>query len=184
MSQAIESAVAVLKQGGIIAYPTEAVFGLGCDPDDDDALTRLLSLKQRPPGKGLIIIAADYEQLLPYIESLTPEQKAKLDRTWPGSVTWLLPVKRTISRLLRGEHDTVAARVTSHPVASGLCRAFGKPIVSTSANLAGQPAARTAKEVLNQFDDNVDVILDGEVDIHANPSQIRDLLTDRIIRNN
>ena len=182
MSKAIESAVAALKQGGIIAYPTEAVFGLGCDPDNESALERLLELKQRPQEKGLIIIAASYEQLQPYIQPLANKQKEKVESTWPGSITWLLPVNKNVSRLLRGEHETIAARVTAHPVASKLCQQYGKPVVSTSANVAGLAPARSVGEVIQQFNKQVDYILDGEVDLEANPSEIRDLLTDRIIR--
>ena len=182
MFRAIESAVAVLKQGGIVAYPTEAVFGLGCDPDNDAALDRLLKLKQRPANKGLIIIAASVEQLGPYIQSLTKEQIQKLDACWPGPVTWLLPVKDSVSSLIRGEHASIAVRVTAHPVASELCRQYGKPVVSTSANLAGQEPARTAVEVKHQFAEEIDYVLDGEVDLNASPSEIRDLVTDKIIR--
>lgn len=182
MPDAIESAVAVLKQGGIIAYPTEAVFGLGCDPDDDIALNRLLSLKQRPAEKGLIIIAASLEQLQPYIKALSEDQKQKLLATWPGRVTWLIPVKQSVSRLLVGQHDSIAARVTAHPVASELCRQYGKPLVSTSANLSGHEPARSASEVKKQFANNVDFVVDGEVDLAGKPSQIRDLISDKIIR--
>lgn len=182
MPDALEYAVAVLKRGGIIAYPTEAVFGLGCDPDDDAALARLLSLKQRPAEKGLIIIAASIEQLQPYIEPLSEEQKQKLQATWPGRVTWLLPVKEQVSRLLVGQHDSIAARVTAHPVASELCRQYGKPLVSTSANLSGHEPARSVEEVKQQFADTIDCIVDGEVDLTGKPSQIRDLISDRVIR--
>lgn len=182
MSSAIESAVAVLKLGGIIAYPTEAVFGLGCDPDNESALQRLLALKQRPHEKGLIIIASSYEQLQPYIQPLAKEQREKLEATWPGSVTWLLPVNKKVSTLLRGEHETIAARVTAHPVANKLCKQYGKPVVSTSANITGLLPARTMSEVIKQFDNKIDYILDGEVDLNANPSEIRDLLTGSIIR--
>jgi L-threonylcarbamoyladenylate synthase len=182
MRDAIESAVAVLKQGGIIAYPTEAVFGLGCDPDDDAALNRLLALKQRPAEKGLIIIAASFEQLKPYIQTLTENQKQKLLATWPGRVTWLLPVKNTVSRLLVGQHDSIAARVTAHPIASELCRQYGKPLVSTSANLSGHEPARSVGEVKKQFANNLDYIVDGDVDLKAMPSEIRDLISDKVIR--
>lgn len=182
MSAAIESAVAVLQKGGIIAYPTEAVFGLGCDPDNEVILKRLLRLKLRPVDKGLIIVAASFDQLLPYIRPLTDKQKHKLDSTWPGSVTWLLPVSDSVSGLLCGKHKTIAARVTAHPIASTLCQRYGKPIVSTSANLSGQAPARSAKEVKMQFKDQIDFIVDGEVDLEANPSEIRDILTGKITR--
>ena len=182
MPDAIQSAVAVLKEDGVIAYPTEAVFGLGCDPNSDPALQRLLDLKQRPAEKGLIIIAADLEQVLPYIQPLTDAQRKKLQASWPGRVTWLLPVNPAVSKLLVGEHNSIAARVTPHPVASELCRQFGKPLVSTSANLSGREPARSVGEVREQFGDQLDAVIDGEVDMDGKPSEIRDLISDKIIR--
>ena len=178
----IDTAVEAMRNGGIIAYPTEAVFGLGCDPDNHAALTELLLLKQRPASKGLILIAADLSQLEPYI---APVDEAILQRalnTWPGPVTWLFPCDRNIDPLLKGEFMTIAVRVTAHPVARQLCQTFGKPIVSTSANLSGQPAARTAAEVRAQFADRLAVIVDGQVDLQAQPSEIRDLVSNKVIR--
>src|SRR5512143_218632 len=134
----LREAVRVLHHGGLIAYPTEAVYGLGCDPRNADAVLRLLNLKQRPWQKGLILIAADLAQLDPYLLPLDEMMRARVVPTWPGPNTWLLPARVETPHWLRGEHDTLAVRVTAHPVAAALCRAFGGPIVSTSANLAGK----------------------------------------------
>lgn len=178
----IDSAVAAMRNGGVIAYPTEAVFGLGCDPDNHVALTALLALKQRSASKGLILIAAELTQLLPYIAEVdTPLQQRAL-ATWPGPVTWLFPCAKQIDPLLRGEHQTIAIRVTAHPLARQLCLAFGKAIVSTSANLSGHAPARTVAEVQAQFTDRLAAIVDGQVDLGARPSEIRDLLSNKVIR--
>jgi L-threonylcarbamoyladenylate synthase len=180
----VDEAVTALRQGQVIAYPTEAVFGLGCDPDNEQAIQHLLELKDRPGQKGLIIIAADISQLSDYIneQMIDEEMWTRAEETWPGPYTWLMPAKETVSNLLMGEHNTIAVRVTAHPVASKLCRKFAKPIVSTSANYSGQAPARSAEEVQDQFLEHVKYIVDGQVDRNASPSEIRDLLTNKIIR--
>lgn len=181
-SQQINTAVKALQQGGVIAYPTEAVYGLGCDPRNLQAVERLLSLKQRSPDKGLILIAAEYEQLAPYLADIDSSRKAEIFSTWPGPVTWLWPAKPTVSSLLRGIHETIAVRVTAHSLAAALCRAFGGPIVSTSANLSGQLPTRNSEQVYEQFGDQLDYVLVGQVGGLSSPSQIRDALTGIIIR--
>lgn len=178
----LDKALSALRDGQVIAYPTEAVYGLGCDPDNEVALQRLLEIKQRDPDKGLILIAAEFAQLQPYLASVSVEQLQVCLATWPGPYTWLIPKHQGLSHLLSGRHATLAVRVTAHPIASALCRAFSRPLVSTSANLAGQPPARTAAEVRLQLSDKIGCIVEGEVDRTASPSEIRDLLTNEIIR--
>lgn len=182
VSASINEAVTALQNGEVIAYPTEAVFGVGCDPTNDQAVSRLLELKQRPANKGLIIIAANVSQLDSFIEPPTEAQWQQVLMTWPGPVTWLMPVKPTVSRLLTGEHSSLAVRVTDHPVAKRLCEQFGHPIVSTSANKSSMPPARSVSEVREQFGNEIRCIVDGDVDKQAQPSQIRDLLTGQVIR--
>jgi L-threonylcarbamoyladenylate synthase len=178
----LRQAARVIHRGGIVAYPTEAVFGLGCDPLNAEAVQRLLALKQRPVEKGLILIAADLDQLRPYIALLNAEAEAQLAATWPGPHTWLLPARADTPRWLRGEHDTIAVRVTNHPLAAALCRAAGQAIVSTSANRAGQRPATTALQVRRQFDGQVDFLLHGPLGGEARPTPIRDLSSGRKIR--
>lgn len=175
--------VAVLKQERVIAYPTEAVFGVGCDPDSETAVTRLLELKQRPVEKGLILIAASYEQLEPYIDytRLTASQKEAVFDSWPGPVTFVFPAKTTTPRWLTGQFDSLAVRVTNHPLVVELCNAFGKPLVSTSANLTGQPPCRDVAEVIAQFGPEFPV-LKGDTGGRLNPSEIRDALTGKLFR--
>jgi len=178
----IDTAVTAMRNGGVIAYPTEAVFGLGCDPDNHAALAALLALKQRPASKGLILIAAELTQLLPYIAEVDAALQQRALDTWPGPVTWLFPCAKHIDPLLRGEHQTIAVRVTAHPLARQLCLALGKAIVSTSANLSGHAPARTVVEVQAQFSDRLAAIVAGQVDLGAKPSEIRDLVSNKIIR--
>jgi L-threonylcarbamoyladenylate synthase len=178
----LREAVRVLRHGGLIAYPTEAVYGLGCDPLDADAVLRLLELKQRPWQKGLILIAADLAQLDPFLLPLDDAMRARIVPTWPGPNTWLLPARPETPSWLRGEYDTLAVRVTAHPVAAALCRAFGGPIVSTSANRAGKAPATTALAVRNAFGDRIDYIVHAPLGGAERPTQIRDGRTGEIVR--
>lgn len=172
-----------LNQQQVIAYPTEAVFGVGCDPDSEIAVNRLLTLKKRPVDKGLILIAARFEQLLPYIdiEALNAEQREAVFACWPGPVTFVFPAKPSTPRWLTGRFDSLAVRVTDHPAVIELCTAYGKPLVSTSANLSGLPPCRTAQEVLTQFGETFPV-LHSETGGRQNPSEIRDALTGELFR--
>ena len=171
-----------LRRGGLVAYPTEAVFGLGCDPRHATALRRLLQLKQRNWRKGLILIASEPTQLEPYLEPQPAEVQAKALASWPGATTWLWPARPSASPLLRGQHRTLAVRIPAHPLARALCRALGHPLVSTSANRAGQHPARSALEVRRKLGATPVLILPGEVNWHARPSRIVDLLTQRSVR--
>lgn len=159
----VDEAVNAIRQGQIIAYPTEAVYGLGCDPFNQKAVKNLLALKGRPMEKGMILIASSIEQCLPYIEiENTPwEQRVKQD--WPGAVTWVLPVKEKLPVWITGGRNSLAVRVTDHPVSKSLCEQFGKPLVSTSANPTGAEPAKTQQQLTRYFDQNINGIVAGEL---------------------
>ena len=175
-------AVRCLRRGGVIAYPTEAVYGLGCDPWNGRAVARLLAIKRRSMTKGLILIAADPDQLRPFVEPLEPERLRDILATWPGPNTWLLPAHPTTPRWLTGRFDTLAVRVSAHPLVAALCRAYGGAIVSTSANQAARPAARNGLDVRLALDELPDYILAGHCAGSDRPSVIRDGRTGRLIR--
>jgi len=175
-------AARVLANGGVVAYPTEAVYGLGCDPWNRDAVGRILAIKGRDRTKGLILIAADPIQLVPLVEPLPGPRMAEILESWPGPNTWLLPARPTTPSWLTGRFDTLAVRVTAHPLAAGLCRAYGGAIVSTSANRAGRAPARSAFEVRRALDGAPDYILAGACGGAARPSTIRDGRTGRVLR--
>jgi len=168
--------------GGLIAYPTEAVFGLGCDPRNREAVRRLLAIKRRPVEKGLILIAAAFAQLEPFVAALDAARMQVVFATWPGPVTWLLPARRGTPEWLRGRHATLAVRVTAHPLAAALCVAAGSALVSTSANISQRPPARTALAVRRAFGSGVDCILAGHCGPRTRPSTIRDGVTGEVIR--
>jgi len=171
-----------IAAGGTIAYPTEAVYGIGCDPWNGDAVRRVLEIKRRPLSKGLILIAADYAQLEPFVESLGSERMAVIEASWPGPNTWLLPARARTPEWLTGTHDTLAVRVTAHPLAAALCRAADTALVSTSANLAGRPPARSALQVFLQLGRVADYVLVGACGGRAKCSTIRDGRSDQVFR--
>ena len=184
MSKEFELAVAALQHDGVIAYATEADFGLGCDPDSEAAVQRLLAIKQRPVEKGLILIAADLAQLQDYIDldQLTSEQLARVEASWPGPFTWIMPARPDTPAWLTGQFDTLAVRVTAHPQVQALCRAFGKPLVSTSANLTGEEPARRLADIGELLASQLAYILPGEVGGQTTPSEIKDARTGAVIR--
>ncbi len=178
----LNNAVTALRHSGVIAYPTEAVWGLGCDPDNTAALTRLLALKQRDPAKGMILVAAGLEQLLPWLDGLATDQRQRLEQPCETPTTWLVPDNGRAHRLVRGDHQQVALRISRHPLVAQLCQAFGGPLVSTSANRAGEPAAMSLAQLHASFGESLDAVLGGALGGYERPSTIRDLLSGRVLR--
>jgi L-threonylcarbamoyladenylate synthase len=178
----IQYAAKQLWQGGVIAYPTEAVWGLGCNPFNEQAVNNLLALKNRSAEKGLILIAADIRQFDPFISDLNDLQRQRLKNTWPGPVTWLVPANHLVPKWISGRYDTVALRVTDHPVAAGLSQAFGAPIVSTSCNPEGLAPAKDAFQVRRYYGDELNAITSGTIGKRRLASEIRDLATGEIRR--
>ncbi|MDP5032676.1 MAG: Sua5/YciO/YrdC/YwlC family protein [Paraglaciecola sp.] len=178
-----ESLRVKFTQGQIFAYPTEAVFGLGCDPDNESAVMALLKLKQRDIAKGLILVANDYQQLLPYVEdkAIPERNKQEIFTSWPGPNTWLLPAKLTAPIWVTGGSELIAVRVSAHPLVKELCELFQKPMISTSANVSGLPAAMSTNEVVEQFASQV-TIIEGELGGASNPSMIRHGISGQVIR--
>ena len=174
-------AARILDKGGIIAYPTEAVYGLGCLPDKRDAVCRLLQLKKRSVSKGLILVAAFPEQLEKYVCYPGASVRERLFASWPGPVTWLLPAKQEAPDWIKGSHTTIAVRVSGHPVVRALCREAGA-LVSTSANPEHKLPARTLRKVVEYFGHSLDYIVPGEVGGLAGPTEIRDAVSGEIIR--
>jgi L-threonylcarbamoyladenylate synthase len=181
MLKSLDEAIEILKKGGIIAYPTEAVYGLGCDPFNESAVLRLLELKKRSVAKGLIIIAANWQQLQPYIQPVDTAKMATI-LSWPTPITWIFPATMDAPKWVTGSHTTIAVRVTTHPIANKLCQLFGKPIISTSANLEGKPPAKSADEIKPQFPTGIDIIIPGELGNLDKPTEIREAITGKILR--
>ncbi len=175
-------ALAALSAGGVIACPTESVWGLSCDPASRRAVQRLLALKGRSPAKGLILVAATEQQLEFLLADLDGPQRDALSAGWPGPNTWLVPHGGRVPAWIHGEHDTVAVRVSAHPVVSALCAAWGGPLVSTSANPAGRRPPRLSFQVRRYFGDRLDYLVPGAVGSSGRPTRIRDLASGQLIR--
>ncbi|MFZ5523595.1 MAG: L-threonylcarbamoyladenylate synthase [Pseudomonadota bacterium] len=170
-----------LRRGGLIAYPTESCYGLGCDPDNRIAVQHLLKLKRRPQHKGLILVASHYHQVARYIQPLTHDEQARLQSDGAQAVTYLMPAKSSCPRWLRGAHDTLAVRLTAYRQAAQLCRGLNSALVSTSANRSGQRPAKTYAQCQRLFGRKV-WVLPGRVGKRKNPSTIRSWADDKIIR--
>ncbi len=171
----------VVRCGGVIAYPTEGVWGLGCDPWDETAVLRLLALKERPMHKGLILIADDITQFDFLLDDLPDTWQQRLADSWPGPNTWLVPHQDRLPEWITGAHDSVALRVTDHPLVQRLCAHTG-PLVSTSANPAGRPSAMSRLRVEQYFHAQLDAVLPGRLGGRRSPSTIRDLRSGQVLR--
>ena len=178
----IDTAAAIIKDGGVIAYPTEAVFGLGCDPNNTPALKRLLAIKRRADDKGLILIASSLEQLEPYLAAVSDDAKALMNKHWPGPVTLVVSALATLDPLLTGNRDTLAVRVSQHPTVCDLCKACGHALVSTSANISGQTALKTPSAVIAQLGADIDAVVAGELGTLDRPTKIIDARSGDVLR--
>ena len=182
VTQSISEIAGKVSEGGIIAYPTEAVYGLGCDPSNLVAVQRLLDIKCRPSEKGLILIASHFEQLRPFIHQ---DLKVTQEQIVPNNITWVFPADPNVSPLLRGNHNTLAVRVTKHPLVRELCEKLNSPIVSTSANITGEVPCYSAQAVVEQFQHHQpapDAVLDGPTGGQLNPTEIRDAISGKTLR--
>ncbi len=175
-------AVDALRRGALVAYPTEAVFGLGCDPLNARSLERVVACKRRGRRKGLILVGHSVAQVLEFAGACGETMLAPVLASWPGPTTWLLPAASHAHPLLTGGGDKVALRVSAHPIVAELCARFGRAVVSTSANVSGRPPARSAAEVRRQLGAAVDVLLNGPLGGDSAPSAIKDARSARLVR--
>ena len=178
----LRRAVHALRAGEVIAYPTESVWGLGCDPDDGDAVSELLRMKRRSSSLGLILVASTIEQFDPYLEGLHWSVRSRLIDSWPGPVTWLVPDNGRASEWIIGRHDSVALRVSAHPTVQALCSAFGGPVVSTSANRTGREPIRHAWRLRAVFGRDLAAVAPGALGGAARPTPIRDVIDGALVR--
>ena len=171
----------IIAADGVIAYPTESCFGLGCDPRSPRAIRRVCALKRRSRAKGLILIAADVRQLVPFVEPSALADLSRFQPFWPGPYTFLLPASRKVHPWLRGQHRQIAVRVTNHPLAAGLCQALGSALVSTSANLSGKVSLKSAAQCRQAFGSRI-MVMPGLIGFARKPSTIIDAASGKILR--
>lgn len=182
MIEAIEAAVAALRAGGVVLHPTEAVWGLACDPMNPAAVADLQSLKQRPAGKGLILVADDFSRLTPLLAPVPADRMRAALATWPGPHTWVIPARPEAPAWLAGERRNLAVRVSAHPIVRALCAAFAGPLVSTSANPAGEPPPRRLEDVDAELRRQVAAVVTGATSGLDRPTTIHDILTGEPLR--
>lgn len=175
-------AARIVRDGGVIAYPTEAVYGLGCLPRDERAVRRVLAIKRRSWRKGLVLIGADIEQLAPYVVLPPEPQLSAVLASWPGPHTWVLDARAGVPRWITGARRSVAVRVTAHPLAAALCRAVGDALVSTSANVSRRPPHKSVLRLRRELGRRVDYVLAGPLGGLARPTVIRDARSGRLVR--
>ena len=173
----IQKAGRIIRNGGVVCYPTEGVFGLGCLPDDIRAIERILVIKQRSTAQGLILIAADSAQLRRWVDT---DLEIPSDTKHP--VTWIAPASSAVPPWIKGQHEGVAVRVATHPIAAALCLAAGSAIVSTSANQSGQTPITNAYVLRRRFRGLVDYIVPGRCGVASGPSEIRELMSNKTLR--
>lgn len=178
----LDAAVAALRDGGIVLHPAEAVWGLACDAHDAGAVAAVYALKQRPAGKGLILVADGFHRLAPLLAPVPDDRMRAVAASWPGPHTWVFPASRDCPPWLAGERGSLAVRVTAHAPLRALCAAFAGPLVSTSANRSGQPAPRTLEEVDAAVRAGVAAILPGTTAGLDRPTPVRDVLTGETLR--
>ncbi len=178
----LNQAVHCLRQGKVIAYPTEAVYGLGCDPFNSKAVGCLLQLKRRPVEKGLILVAADWNQIESLVQPIPPPALAQVFASWPGPYTWVFPASSTAPSWITGKHNTIALRISAHPIVQQLCLAFGGPIVSTSANRQNEHPLRDYRSIQIMFGKEIDFIIPGKVGGAQKPTSIHDAISGIALR--
>jgi L-threonylcarbamoyladenylate synthase len=179
-SNTLNQALRILQRGGIIAMPTDTVYGLHCDPHVLSAIEKIIFLKQRDANKGLILIADCLERFEHYIQPLPSDIDKKL-RTQPG-ITWLVPAAKNISKLITGDFNTVAIRISPHPLIAELSRLLDSPLISTSANISNHPVAHNKQEINAMFPTGIDLIIEGDLPKDARPSEIYDAFTNKKLR--
>ncbi len=170
-------AARVLRRGGVIAHPTEGVWGLACLPHFEAAVEKIIELKQRDRDKGLILVGGAEAHFSGLFDSLDDAALQRLRASWPGPVSWIVPDTGWAPPLVRGAHGSVAVRVTDHPLTSMLCQLLDSPLVSTSANPAGKPAATDEMAARHYFGSCVDFYLSGALGGRSGPSELRDAIS-------
>ena len=180
----INAAAECLKQGGVIAYPTEAVFGLGCDPNNADAVARIIAIKNRSVSQGVIVVAKDWQQVSHYVDTtaVPPHSLRAALNQWPAHLTQLFPKSAKAPSWITGNHESIALRITAHQDIIALCMQADMPIVSTSANRHGKSTLLDIDALVAELSDEIDLILDRSLGKATGPSPIVDVLTDEYCR--
>jgi L-threonylcarbamoyladenylate synthase len=178
----LQRAAALLRAGAVISHPTEAVWGLACVPWDHSAVAKILGMKARDPAKGLVLVSDCVERFAPVLADLPEAARKAVLASWPGPHTWVVPDSDWAPQWVRGKFSSVAIRVTNHPLTVDLCRTANTCLVSTSANPAGLPPARSQAQVRRYFGTELSYYLPGRTGSLSKPTEIRDALSGQLYR--
>lgn len=183
-SKGIQKAVNILEEGGVIAYPTETVYGLGCDPWNKEAVNRIRFLKGRDGNKPMILLIPDIQNAGMLSMPIPEKTRALINTFWPGPLTLVMQASTRAPESILNQDRKIAVRISSDPVCGQLMKKYNHPLVSTSANSSGEYPARSVAEVENYFNDKLDAILDGGTRHISEPSTVVDLFNNelRILR--
>lgn len=183
-STAIQDAAAAIRAGGVVAIPTDTLYGLAADPFNREAVARLFTIKARSAERAIPLVAADVEQVIEHLGALPPVGQCLAERFWPGPLTLLIPALDTLAPDVTGGEPTVGVRVPAHDVTRDLCRACARPLTATSANMSGDPATNDPDEIARTIGDRIDLLLDGGKTPGGPPSTIVDIsgLLPRLVR--
>ncbi len=175
-------ATEIIVRGGVIAYPTEGVYGLGCDPFSAASVARVAAIKGRPLGKAMIVIASAFAQVAPLLGPVDAQHFDAAKATWPGPHTWIFPASRDVPRWLTAPDNTIAVRVSAHPIVRALCDGADRPLISTSANRSGNNPMVSAEQIERELGDDIDAIVNGALGGHQGPTAISDARDGSVIR--
>jgi len=180
----IFSGVNAIREGKVIVYPTESVYGFGCDPMQPQAIEKIIALKKRPSHKGFILIISHISQLDLYLDKdkVTERNWGVVEKSWPGPVTWILPAKKDVNDFLLGPNQTIAIRMTAHPISKALCDEMNGAIVSTSVNRSEQAPIKQPEIIQSQFSGNISGIVAGDLGTQSKPSWVIDFATQSVLR--
>ncbi len=157
----VEQGIEALRKGGVVAYPTDTVYGLGAGLSDDAAVQRVIDAKGRAESMGMPLLLSRADMLAPIVKEVHPEAEALIERFWPGALTLVMTKSAAVSDLVTGSRSSVAVRVPNHPVPRALSEGVGGPIIGTSANRTGAVPASSAVQVREQLNGAVDLVIDG-----------------------
>jgi len=161
LQEQVQAGIELLRKGGVVAFPTDTLYGLGADFSSRSAVQRVLNIKGKPEHMGLPLLLSGADELSQVTRDVPEEVWLLIRRFWPGALTLVVPRLSIVSDLVTGGRDSVAVRVPDHPVPRALAHGLGRPITGTSANRSGQPSALTAEEVQQQLGTSVDLVIDG-----------------------
>jgi L-threonylcarbamoyladenylate synthase len=161
VQQQVDKGISILRQGGIVAYPTDTVYGLGACITIQEAVERIYQVKERPRDMALPLLLADASQVTGVADSVPPIAWQLIRNFLPGALTLVLPRSASVPDIVTAGGGTIAIRIPAHPIPIALIRGLGTPLVGTSANLSGRSSPLTAAEVHSQFGDKIDLVIDG-----------------------